>query len=523
MPARANNSEPKVTRGRPVSGFPGSLWNTLVDAVKRHKRERFRTGPRHALTNSIVPANTILINNTVGDQSRSFSVFQIDTAVLTPESTGENMNERIAFDGIAPQSNGSATADGPIAIMLGPSRENEIGTAVIAGITCVWVLFAEDTDEWANPIPSITSHMTTSATSGAARILWSGDADNPPVEGAKLALVHLTGASHPDFNFGNGCDGEGWGWVAGLLTTDCLEMDVLAAVGYCFGIDTTQSGYMRWDSGASKWVLKEWNGSAWVNKNFTHDHGSGTLSFWIDSGRPRLQIGTVTYDLVLKCGGAGVVVFAGGSATVCDGSAVSGCVNSFEIRLRCSCCPIDGWDGPGWYCIEDTGPEDCIVAELLDEDKCDTEITICSGPYASEADAIAVCGSGTITGVTGCSNPQNKQLKLTFGGGVTADDQVMNGTVVYLGNAGGNVWSNSNVTLPTPSEGNIAGHVFSVTRLDANNWELRVVDPGGGYGGLVNAAETGCVDAAPIVYSGIVWSDIPSGTFSSIEATLEEV
>jgi hypothetical protein len=49
----------------------------------------------------------------------------------------------------------------------------------------------------------------------------------------------------------------------------------------------------------------------------------------------------------------------------------------------------------------------CIPLELLEENRCDTELVICSGPYASSAEADAVCG-GTPCGGTAtfrCDNP----------------------------------------------------------------------------------------------------------------------
>lgn len=52
-------------------------------------------------------------------------------------------------------------------------------------------------------------------------------------------------------------------------------------------------------------------------------------------------------------------------------------------------CAIPGWRGPGWYCILFAG--ECIHVELLVEDECNDLITICSGPYATEALALAAC------------------------------------------------------------------------------------------------------------------------------------
>jgi len=104
---------------------------------------------------------------------------------------------------------------------------------------------------------------------------------------------------------------------------------------------------------------------------------------------------------------------------------------AFTICLECSCCPIDGWDGAGWYCVLDaatgTGTEagngtgsnlGCIAVYLTDDDKCDDTITICSGPYASEASAEVYCPTDTpiappTPGVT-CAAPAEIQIGVTY-------------------------------------------------------------------------------------------------------------
>lgn len=74
--------------------------------------------------------------------------------------------------------------------------------------------------------------------------------------------------------------------------------------------------------------------------------------------------------------------------------AASVCDRLLSIRVCQGCCSMDGWDGPGWYCIRAAGTDDdCEPLELLEEDRCRTDIEICSGPYVDEAAANAVCGT----------------------------------------------------------------------------------------------------------------------------------
>lgn len=151
-----------------------------------------------------------------------------------------------------------------------------------------------------------------------------------------------------------------------------------------------------------------------------YDYGfdSGVLSFWYDAGSVHLSLNGME---LLHCGDG---CFTGGALTghaenlgsgsggfeYCDG-------DSFTLCVSCACCSIDGWEGPGWYCIEDTGPLDCIPVELLDEDRCDTEIVICSGPYETELEAIAEC-PGEVTTTCCPDDPLPSTLSITISGGV---------------------------------------------------------------------------------------------------------
>lgn len=100
------------------------------------------------------------------------------------------------------------------------------------------------------------------------------------------------------------------------------------------------------------------------------------------------------------------------------------------------CNSIDGWEGPGFYCVRDidtsglsgaSGSESgeepsesgmvegmlvgatnpCRVVELLEQDRCNSAIEICSGPYATQDEAELECG----TVVVDCSvEPVRKRL-----------------------------------------------------------------------------------------------------------------
>lgn len=95
------------------------------------------------------------------------------------------------------------------------------------------------------------------------------------------------------------------------------------------------------------------------------------------------------------CGGCNYSNFSFGDPTLCTDDPAEGgpCKNLLHATVSWTCCPIDGWQGAGWYCITATEIEDDSPspAELLESDKCDSSITIVSGPYGTEAEAQAAC------------------------------------------------------------------------------------------------------------------------------------
>lgn len=231
-------------------------------------------------------------------------------------------------------------------------------------------------------------------------------------EGQPFASTHVVRGPWDDFAAGgwqtsssNGgvplCGSVDTGWAAGLLDTECLFMTVLKADGLCSNIDTTQEGYMRWKESDSKWVFQEWDCELeqWVDKNFVVDTIEAPLKFWVDdaSGDARLEIAGITRKLMWVCSGDGTIVFSGGTELMCGGvspPAAVQCDNNFLIKLQCVCCPIDGWQGNGYYCIVNEG-EDCdvdTVEAVLLIDPCTEGIIICSCRYDTLEEAEVACG-----------------------------------------------------------------------------------------------------------------------------------
>jgi len=210
------------------------------------------------------------------------------------------------------------------------------------------------------------------------------------VEGADLGTATSTSTSTstadlpPDSDVTCAC-GEGCSWLSSLHSgTDCLELTVEGAVGSFAGLDTTQT--INWTYGSCSTATFDWTG------------GTGVVCLTFTNGIPVLTIGG--HELTFLCCTDGVARFAGGPANGFTGSTQVTPANCppdyFCVKIQCSCCQLAGWGGEGWYCVNQSGTgtssTDCFVVELLDEDRCDSNIFICSGPYATEQQADDVCG-----------------------------------------------------------------------------------------------------------------------------------
>lgn len=193
---------------------------------------------------------------------------------------------------------------------------------------------------------------------------------------------------------------RGPGWTAGLSNEDCLLLTVRCGVGKCSTIDETQTVSLSSDDGVI------WEGAT----DFIYSGGSGPVVFT----RPDCQaLPTLTIDgycLVYDYAGVDAdgrlyIEYTGGTALCSDesgtGSGTGGSrldcgSNTFTIRLTCFCCveeSITGWDGIGWYCVINTETEMCEPTYLTEANRCDTTITICSGPYVDQSAAEEVCGT----------------------------------------------------------------------------------------------------------------------------------
>lgn len=203
----------------------------------------------------------------------------------------------------------------------------------------------------------------------------------------------------------------GCGWIAGMDHSWCMFGSVISNFGQCSGIDNSQQFHMRYDGGEDKWISKRWSddATAWVDHNFVYGTGaSGTLKTWLDkTTTDRIGIAASINDIniVLDCCGTNYAVFSFGNnvnSTFCSGGIPNYCSpNVARVKVECDCCSIDGWEGEGWYCVldpeQDCGVDTPIAVELLEAYRCNTDIQICSGPYATRELAEAACAGAVVS------------------------------------------------------------------------------------------------------------------------------
>lgn len=208
---------------------------------------------------------------------------------------------------------------------------------------------------------------------------------------------------------GNGC-----GWFAGMNPDWCLSATILWAYGQCVeipGLNTDNPVfYLRWVSGEGKWVSQVWDDDIedWVDVNFVYEGGSGPIRVWLDttsSDQPSIAASINDIELVRDCCSEGTANFRGGSQLgLCTGSfPTPPCSpNTFQIQIKCTCCPIPGWEGDGWYCIVNSNEQcgvdtpTCVYLRESQGDNCNTSIILCDGPFLTQELCEAAC-TGTVT------------------------------------------------------------------------------------------------------------------------------
>ncbi|MDY3558127.1 hypothetical protein R5W23_000848 [Gemmata sp. JC673] len=161
------------------------------------------------------------------------------------------------------------------------------------------------------------------------------------------------------------------------------------------------------------------------------------------------------------------------------------CSRLYYVKVCQTCCSIPGWGGPGWYCIREAGTDDaCEPQELTKEDRCDDTIEICAGPFATQAEAEAECG--TVSTACCAADGVPSTLTLTVGGSVGAGSYPM---TYDADGPNGPGWYTGSITV---------GEAVGYYRwwCNGDSWTLSQLGAGGGSGG------GGTKTCAPFSYTG---------------------
>jgi hypothetical protein len=209
------------------------------------------------------------------------------------------------------------------------------------------------------------SHPTLYPGAAADAVRW-GDRGRglvTEVESAPRGPAMLSPEEQPDLGGGGGA-GAG---------TSCCDLAALS------NIDCVLVTY-----GEVEVILAK-SGDVWTSADvIDYPLGSGVFSFWFEGGTCHLSLNALE---LINCGDG---CFRAGPITghtaqrVLPELACSG--DTFEVCVVCRCCFPEGW-----YCVDngDGCPGEALY--LMDADVCELEASICSGPYDSEAEALAVC------------------------------------------------------------------------------------------------------------------------------------
>ncbi len=174
-------------------------------------------------------------------------------------------------------------------------------------------------------------------------------------------------------------------WLAGLRTTTCVTLTR--------GTDPT--GACDCGDPAVNLVLR-------YSPNNWGPHDGGVVEvcgvdysprFGFDEqSRPYLYLEEIPgstevyYGLLVCCSGTSATFAFGRGICTGDGTD-TGCEDVLLLTVTCTdCCPEEGW-----YCIDNGAGCPGIVVELVGNESCDPSITICAGPFPTEAEAEEIC------------------------------------------------------------------------------------------------------------------------------------
>jgi len=186
-----------VQRGDPLRIGAGD-WNKIVDATRAFFERQALTGGNAPATAGVRQASVVLVkNNSDADQER-FAVLGIDGPVISPADHEDEFKRQVALSCVVPTEADHGSGGGRFVILLEPLAVGAIGRATVAGVSIVRLEVTNDDDTQADVIDGDSNKLTT-ATTGAAQVLWREDVDTSggPATGWAIVRIGASGGAGP--------------------------------------------------------------------------------------------------------------------------------------------------------------------------------------------------------------------------------------------------------------------------------------------------------------------------------------
>ena len=181
----------KVRSGDKVV-IKAATWNAFIDAANFAKEQRQNQLGKGL--KSGVAAGIVLVKNAESEQRDRFSALVLSDVAVPPNV---NEDEFVSCPPVFIGQKMTEEREGkPYAILLQPLAHDEIGRAMVLGITPAKVTIQDTDDQYAVPTPESSTGALQSDATGVARILWKAGGS-----GSQWCLLQLGGA-------GSGAGGE---------------------------------------------------------------------------------------------------------------------------------------------------------------------------------------------------------------------------------------------------------------------------------------------------------------------------
>jgi hypothetical protein len=153
----------KPNRGDRLN-IPAETFSLMIDAARAHSEGE---GKNLGGGKTRPGSHLVSVENATGGSLDQFSVLEINGVSISPDDNLPEFTAGPILEGIAP----TTTCPGKFAVIQQPLTEDEVGRAVVDGVTACKVYVTDNDHEWAEAESGETARLA-SGTSGSARILW---------------------------------------------------------------------------------------------------------------------------------------------------------------------------------------------------------------------------------------------------------------------------------------------------------------------------------------------------------------